>query len=39
MHPDMVRFYGPAWHIPIGAGDMEGDEQIIVMIQIANDDD
>lgn len=37
MHPDMVRFYGPAWQMPIGAGDREGDEQIIVLIQIAND--
>ena len=24
MHPDMVRFYGPAWQMPIGAGDEAG---------------
>ena len=24
MHPDMVRFYGPAWQMPIGAVDQDG---------------
>lgn len=33
MHPDMVRFYGPAWQMPIGAGDANGNEQIIMLSQ------
>jgi hypothetical protein len=37
MHPDMVRFYGPAWQMPIGAGDENDDEQIVVLIQSASD--
>ena len=37
MHPDMVRFYGPAWQMPIGAGDAAGEEQIIVLVQGADD--
>jgi hypothetical protein len=37
MHPDMARFYGPAWQMPIGAADVEGDEQIIILIQEADD--
>ncbi len=37
MHPDMVRFFGPAWQMPIGAGDAAGDEQIIVLAQSAGD--
>ena len=37
MHPDMVRFFGPAWQMPIGAGNECGDEQIAVLIQSAND--
>lgn len=37
MHPDMVRFYGPAWQMPIGASDEEGDEQIVLLAQPAND--
>ncbi len=37
MHPDMVRFFGPAWQMPIGAGNESGDEQIVVLIQSAND--
>ena len=37
MHPDMVRFYGPAWQMPIGAGDGSGDEQIVVLAQEADD--
>jgi len=37
MHPDMARFFGPAWQMPIGAGDVTGSEQIVVLIQQAND--
>lgn len=37
MHPDMIRFFGPAWQMPIGAGDATGDEQIIVLAQSAGD--
>ena len=37
MHPDMVRFYGPAWQMPIGAGTAEGEEQIVVLLQETED--
>jgi len=37
MHPDMVRFYGPAWQMPIGAGTPEGREQIVVLAQTSED--
>ncbi len=37
MHPDMVRFFGPAWQMPIGAGNESGDEQIVVLAQTAED--
>ena len=37
MHPDMVRFFGPAWQMPIGAGDAQGEEQIVVLLQSADD--
>jgi hypothetical protein len=37
MHPDMMRFYGPAWQMPIGAADAEGEEQIVVLLQSADD--
>ena len=37
MHPDMVRFYGPAWQMPIGASSANGDEQIVVIVQTADD--
>ncbi len=37
MHPDMVRFYGPAWQMPIGAGDSSGEEQIVILIQESED--
>ena len=37
MHPDMGRFYGPAWQMPIGAGDGDGREQIVVVLQAAED--
>ena len=35
MHPDMGRFFGPAWQMPIGAGDPNGDEQIVLLTQSA----
>ncbi len=35
MHPDMGRFFGPAWQMPIGAGSAEGDEQIVMLTQSA----
>ncbi len=37
MHPDMARFFGPAWQMPIGAGDAEGQEQIVMLVQGAAD--
>ena len=37
MHPDMGRFYGPAWQMPIGARDATGREQIIVLLQPSDD--
>ncbi|WP_414662428.1 NTP transferase domain-containing protein [Horticoccus sp. 23ND18S-11] len=37
MHPDMGRFFGPAWQMPIGAGSAEGDEQIVLLTQSAGD--
>ena len=37
MHPDMGRFFGPAWQMPIGAGDAAGGEQIVVLAQQADD--
>jgi molybdopterin-guanine dinucleotide biosynthesis protein A len=37
MHPDMGRFFGPAWQMPIGAGSEDGDEQIVVVVQAASD--
>ncbi|MCX6624192.1 MAG: NTP transferase domain-containing protein [Acidobacteria bacterium] len=37
MHPDMVRFFGPAWQMPIGAGGAEGNEQIVILAQPADD--
>ncbi len=37
MHPDMGRFFGPAWQMPIGAGDPGGDEQIVLLAQSADD--
>ncbi len=37
MHPDMERFFGPAWQMPIGAGDVAGEEQILVLLQAADD--
>jgi len=37
MHPDMVRFYGPAWQMPIGAKDSSGEEQIVILIQESED--
>ncbi len=37
MHPDMVRFFGPAWQMPIGAGDAYGTEQIVMLAQTTDD--
>ncbi len=37
MHPDMGRFFGPAWQMPIGARDASGREQIVVLVQCADD--
>ena len=37
MHPDMARFYGPAWQMPIGAGEEDGEEQIVVLAQATSD--
>ncbi len=37
MHPDMMRFHGPAWQMPIGAGGKEGEEQIVVLTQGSDD--
>lgn len=37
MHPDMMRFYGPAWQMPIGAGSEAGEEQIVVLTQCSDD--
>ncbi|MBQ6620513.1 MAG: NTP transferase domain-containing protein [Thermoguttaceae bacterium] len=37
MHPDMGRFYGPAWQVPIGAAEESGTEQITLLTQEASD--
>jgi hypothetical protein len=37
MHPDMGRFFGPAWQMPMGAGEATGREQIVVLSQGADD--
>ncbi|MBM4074919.1 MAG: hypothetical protein FJ267_04670, partial [Planctomycetes bacterium] len=37
MHPDMGRFYGPAWQMPIGAEQVQGREQIVIVTQSAED--
>ena len=37
MHPDMGRFFGPAWQMPFGAADAAGREQIVVLVQSAED--
>lgn len=37
MHPDIARFFGPAWQMPIGAADEQGTEQIVLLIQAADD--
>ncbi|MFB3830158.1 MAG: NTP transferase domain-containing protein [Bryobacteraceae bacterium] len=37
MHPDMMRFFGPAWQMPIGAGDAAGGEQITILVQSSED--
>lgn len=37
MHPDMGRFFGPAWQMPIGADDASGSEQIVMLAQSTDD--
>lgn len=37
MHPDMGRFYGPAWQVPIGASNESGTEQITLLMQETDD--
>ncbi|MBI5767197.1 MAG: NTP transferase domain-containing protein [Verrucomicrobia bacterium] len=37
MHPDMGRFFGPAWQMPIGAGSEASGEQIVVVAQATDD--
>ncbi|MCU0484046.1 MAG: NTP transferase domain-containing protein [Chloroflexi bacterium] len=37
MHPDMMRFFGPAWQMPIGAAGADGREQIVVAAQVSED--
>ncbi len=37
MHPDMGRFYGPAWQMPFGARDVDGREQIVTLTQGSTD--
>jgi len=37
MHPDMARFFGPAWQMPIGAGHPDGSEQIVMLVQTSSD--
>jgi CTP:molybdopterin cytidylyltransferase MocA len=38
MHPDMGRFFGPAWQMPIGAKGASDSEQIVILMQCAEDD-
>jgi len=37
MHPDMGRFFGPAWQMPTGAEDVSGREQIVLLAQQTED--
>lgn len=37
MHPDMGRFFGPAWQMPVGAKDASGREQIVLLVQSSDD--
>jgi CTP:molybdopterin cytidylyltransferase MocA len=37
MHPDMGRFFGPAWQMPTGAKDASGREQIVLLAQQTED--
>jgi CTP:molybdopterin cytidylyltransferase MocA len=37
MHPDMVRFYGPAWQVPIGSADALSRHQIVSLLQPRSD--
>ncbi len=37
MHPDMGRFFGPAWQMPFGARDAEDREQVVILVQSSDD--
>ena len=37
MHPDMGRFFGPAWQMPTGAKDASCREQIVLLAQQSED--
>ncbi|MDD4017100.1 MAG: NTP transferase domain-containing protein [Kiritimatiellae bacterium] len=37
MHPDMGRFFGPAWQMPTGAEGASGREQIVLLAQETGD--
>ncbi|MBN1854338.1 MAG: NTP transferase domain-containing protein, partial [Pirellulales bacterium] len=37
MHPDMGRFFGPAWQMPFGAKNASGREQIVIVVQSSDD--
>ncbi len=37
MHPDMGRFFGPAWQMPIGSASEEEDAQLVVLLQEGTD--
>jgi hypothetical protein len=37
MHPDMVRFYGPAWQVPIGSPNAIARHQIVALVQSRKD--
>lgn len=37
MHPDMSRFFGPAWQMPTGAADATGNEQLVLLAQQGDD--
>ncbi len=37
MHPDMGRFFGPAWQMPFGARQADDREQVVILIQSSDD--
>ncbi|NLT06013.1 MAG: NTP transferase domain-containing protein, partial [Solirubrobacterales bacterium] len=37
MHPDMSRFFGPAWQMPTGAADADGRGQLVLLAQQTDD--